>query len=304
MTTLKWHPALKKTFKGCEEWWQSSMVKRNKRDAELARLRDDLDREGCFRTDASTLAILSQTYCVEACLTAHRGDSTGLEEALHYGIAFRALDFIRPALADARDPRHVGLLPLWSSMKAVGPTVLSDWEQGRWCASLLIKIAEKDMRINAPSIRLAGWGKGTNDAFLVYLLSEAYAIPTDYKPENELVEPYRKLLRAWRTSDHAIFREAMRAAADFHVSRSKDGTDRNKYEFEKDFDRVFPGELLAVQALRRRDGLPELEAGHLLVDTPWSILRNLPVCEPHPLAVGLEARLRRDAPECWAAKGD
>lgn len=299
MTAMKWHPSLKKTFKGCEEWWQSSMVKRNKRDAELTRLRDDLKNEGRFRTDASTLAILSQTYCVEACLSAHRGEISVVSSALRYGVAFRALDFIRPALADVRDPLRIGLLPLWSSMQAIGPTMLSDWKIGCLCASLLIKIAEKDIRINVPAIRKEGWGKGTNDAFLVSLLSKAYEISTDYKPENEMVDPYSKLLRVWGTSDHMLFREAMHDAAEFHILRSKDGTDRNKYEFEKHIDRVFPGELLAVQSLRRRDGLPEFETGHLLVDTPWSILRDLPECEPHPLALALEARLRSDDPEYW-----
>ncbi len=300
MTAMKWHPSLKKTFKGCEEWWQSSMVKRNKRDAELTRLRDDLKKEGRFRTDASTLAILSQTYCVEACLSAHRGEMSVVSSALRYGIAFRALDFIRPALADVRDPLRIGLLPLWSSMQAISPTMLSDWKIGRLCALLLIKIAEKDMRINVPAIRKEGWGKGTNDAFLVSLLSEAYGISTDYRPENEMVAPYSELLRVWRTSDHMRFREAMHDAAEFHILRSKDGTDRNKYEFEKAIDRVFPGELLAVQALRRRDGLPEFETGHLLIDTPWSVIRDLPECEPHPLAVQLEARLRQDDPERWS----
>lgn len=299
MTTMKWHPSLKKTFKGCEEWWQSSMVRRNKREAELTRLQGDLKKEGRFRTDASTLAILSQTYCVEACLGAHRGEMSIVSSALRYGIAFRALDFIRPALADVCDPLHIGLRPLWSSMQAVGPTMLSDWKIGRLCASLLIKIAEKDMRINVPDIRKEGWGKGTNDAFLISLLSEANGMLTDYRPENAIVDPYSKLLRAWRTSDHILFREAMCAAAEFHISRSKDGTDRSKYEFENYIDRVFPAELLAVQSLRRRDGLPEFETGHLLVDTPWLILRDLPVCEPHPLALALEARLRSDEPEYW-----
>lgn len=298
MTTMKWHPSLKKTFKGCEEWWQSSMVKRNKREAELTRLRDDLNKEGQFRTDASTLAILSQTYCIEACLGAHRNEVYVVSSAFRHGIAFRTLDFIRPALADVRDPLHVGLLPLWSSMKAIGPTMLSDWKTGSLSASLLIEIAEKDVRVNVPDIRKDGWGKGTNDAFIVSLLSQAYGISTDYKSESMIVDPYAELIRTWRTSDRVLFRSAMHAAAEFHISRSKDGTDRNKFEFENYFDRIFPGELLAVQSLRRRDGLPEFETGHLLVDTPWSILRELPECEPHPLALALAARLRGDDLEC------
>ena len=59
----------------------------------------------------------------------------------------------------------------------------------------------------------------------------------------------------------------------------------------------YPGELLAIQALHRRDGLPEFTTGHLLVDTPWAILRDLPPCEPHPLAVQVEARLKHDFPD-------
>jgi hypothetical protein len=41
----------------------------------------------------------------------------------------------------------------------------------------------------------------------------------------------------------------------------------------------------------------------VLVDTPWSIIRDMPACEPHPLAVALEARLRKDDPECWSIDG-
>lgn len=111
-----------------------------------------------------------------------------------------------------------------------------------------------------------------------------------------MIEPYRQLLAVWRSTEEAVFQRAMIDAAEYHITRSKDGTERNKYEFEKDIDRVYPGELLAVQALRRKEGLPEFWSGHLLVDTPWSILRDLPECEPHPLAKALEDRLRREIP--------
>jgi hypothetical protein len=62
------------------------------------------------------------------------------------------------------------------------------------------------------------------------------------------------------------------------------------------FDRVFPVELLAIQALRRRDGLPAFETGHLSVDTPWSVIKDLPEVEPHALAVAVEARLKKTTP--------
>ena len=155
------------------------------------------------------------------------------------------------------------------------------------------------MRINVPVTRKEGWGKGTNDAFLIGLLSQAYGISTHYEPAKPIIEPYRRLLEVWRTTDSIVFGVAMAEAADFHISRSKGSTDRIWYEFESYYDSVYPSELLAVQALRRRDGLPAFDTGHVLVDTPWSIIRDLPACEPHPLAVALEARLRKDDPECW-----
>lgn len=86
----------------------------------------------------------------------------------------------------------------------------------------------------------------------------------------------------------------MQEATKSQLSRSNHGTERNTYEFETPFDRVFPAELLAVQALRRRDDLPEFETGHALVDAPWAVIRDLPEAEPHPLAVEVEARLKQD----------
>ena len=107
----------------------------------------------------------------------------------------------------------------------------------------------------------------------------------------------QQLLDAWRTQDESIFRSAMQAAADFHVSRAKPSTGKTFYEFDTALDRLFPAELLAVQALRRRDGLPAFEAGHLLVDGPWAVIKDLPDAEPHPLTVRVEARLHRDYPD-------
>lgn len=291
-----WHPSLKKTFKGCEQWWKSSMVQRDKLGTELARLEKDLQQEGRFRTDASTIQLIAQAYAIQACLVSAAGEIERLAQPLRWSVAFRTLDFLKTAsrslpIADAQP-----LTSLWSSMAAVGPTVLSDWGRGRACASYLIEVAHKDMRLHVPETRRTGWGKGTNDAFLIGLLSDAYSLPTHYQSVEPMVEPLAKLLAVWRTSDRDEFQLAMSEAAEYHISRSKDGTDRNKYEFEKDIDRVYPGELLAMQALRRREGLPEFDTGHLLVDTPWSIVRHLPECEPHPLAEALEQRLRQDDP--------
>ncbi len=298
-TKLQWHPSLKKTFKGCEVWWQSNMVARHKLETELASLTQALEKEGRFGLDPSTIYLIAHTLNTQSCILSGKYEFDELTRSLRRGVMFRALDFLMTATRTYTSNRSTALLPFWTSMMAVGPTMLSDWEHGRRCAFYLIQIAHKDMRINMPVMRKEGWGKGTNDAFLIALFSQAYAIPTHYESVNPMVEPYRQLLEVWRTTDQDRFQQAMAAAAEYHISRSKAGTDRNTYEFEKSFDGVYPGELLAVQALRRRDGLPEFDTGHLLVDTPWSIIRDLPECEPHPLAAALEARLRRDDPECW-----
>lgn len=299
MTKLKWHPSLKKTFKGCDVWWQSSMIKRNKRDTELALLEQSLSQEGRFRIAPSSLMILAQTYCTEACLLGARNEADALARPLRNGVQFRALDFMKVATRSLPGDDSQPLLPFKSSLMAVGPTMLSDWTFGRLCAYYLIQVAHKDMRMNVPVIRKEGWGKGTNDAFLIALLSQAYGIETHYASAKPMIEVYRRLLEVWRSTDQEVFRAAMAEAAEFHISRSKGSTDRIWYEFESYYDSVYPSELLAVQSLRQRDGLPEFETGHLLVDTPWSILRDLPECEPHPLALALEARLRSDDLEYW-----
>lgn len=299
MTKLKWHPSLKKIFKGCEAWWQSGMVKENRREAMSALLTKSLEEEGRFKLHPSALMVLAQTYCTEACLLGAKDEADALVRPLRHGVQFRALDFVIPGTRALPSAHSQPLHPFKSSLMAVGPTMVSDWSLGRLCAYYLIQVAHKDMRINVPVIRKESWGKGTNDAFLIGLLSQAYDIPTHYEPAKPMIEPYRRLLEVWRGTDQEAFRVAMAEAADFHISRSKGSTDRIWYEFESYYDSVYPSELLAVQALRRRDGLPEFDTGHVLVDTPWSIIRDLPACEPHPLAVALEARLRKDDPECW-----
>jgi hypothetical protein len=302
MTKLQWHPSLKKTFKGCESWWQSNMVKRDELGTELAQLQQDLDKDGRFGTRPSTIMLVAHTLTIQSCILSNAGEVGDLVSPLRHGVHFRALDFLRTATRTYTSDKATTLTSLWTSMMAVGPTMLSDWEHGHLCAYYLIQLAHKDMRINHPSIRKDGWGKGTNDAFLIALLSQAYNIEAHYESVNPMIEPYRQLLDVWQTRDEVIFQRAMSDAAEFHITRSKDGTDKNDYEFEKDIDRVYPGELLAVQALRRRDGLLEFTSGHLLVDTPWSIIRDLPACEPHPLAVRLEDRLRSEDPELWLRK--
>ncbi len=191
---------------------------------------------------------------------------------------------------------HQPLLPFRTSCAAVAPTMLSDWHSARLCAEQLIAVAEKEQRIKHPDLFRDGWGRGGHDAFVIALLSQAFDIPTAYQPARPMVQPYQQLLNVWNGVDEAAFQAAMQAACAFHIKHSLLGGGGGDPEFELPLDIVYAVDLLAVQALRRRDGLPEFCAGHLLVDTPWSIVRDLPQCEPHPLAAEVEHRLKQDFP--------
>lgn len=120
---------------------------------------------------------------------------------------------------------------------------------------------------------------------------------TDFVAPVELIPEYQDMMDHGHSEEEDVYRAVMQRAADFHIARSKDGTDRTKYEFEATLDRVFPAELPAIQALRRRKGLPEYAIDHLLIDTPWAFVRDLTAVEPHPLAAAVEARLIKDYPQ-------
>ncbi|MGV1916737.1 hypothetical protein [Rhizobium sp. 22-785-1] len=183
----------------------------------------------------------------------------------------------------------------WDSMKAVGPTMVSWWDEASVCARRFLEMAEKYQRVNrsAESRRIA---QETNDAFLCFLFSDAFGIATDFKPQKRLIVQYQAVLDHSRSADEATFAKVMRDAADFDISRSKHSNGSKLYEFDRDIDRLFPGELLAVQALRCRDGLPDFDTGHLLIDAPWALLRDLTPVERHPIAAAIELRLKRDYP--------
>ncbi|WP_088061341.1 hypothetical protein [Xanthomonas fragariae] len=181
-------------------------------------------------------------------------------------------------------------------MKAADPAMLSWWSTAETCAQLFIEMAEKDQRLNALH-EMRRIQHGTSDAFLIGLFSQAFKIETDFVAPVTLIPEYQAMLDHWHSEEQGVFRAVMQKAADFHIARSKDGTDRTKYEFEATLDRVFPAELLAVQAVRRRKGLPEFAIDHLLIDTPWAFVRDLTPVEPHPLAAAVEARLIEDYPQ-------
>lgn len=287
-----WHASLKSAFNDADLWWQHSMVEKDWRGKQMQALQSELDAEGAFIPRINTLHILAHTYAMESCTRESILSPPSWALAFSRAVEFRALDFRK--LASLSLPFHKQtVLPFWSSLKAAGPTMVSQWELAEVLAKLLIAVAEKDVRID-PNAK-DGWGRGTNDAFLVYLFSEAFSISTTYAPGNPLVSEYQAVLANWRTTDVSAYSAAMSAAAEFHISRSRDTTNKVVYEFDDTFDRVYPVELLAVQALRRRDGLPEVETGHLLIDKPWSLIRDLPEIAPPFVGGGSGVSLSRRA---------
>lgn len=292
---LQWDPSLKKVFKGCEVWWHSNMVKRNELGNRSEELRKKLDAPARF-FGGTDLHLLWHTYQMQCSILAGKGDIDSIPQPLRYGVKFRELEF-REYAGKSMPHAHQPLRAFKTSCSAVGPAMLSDWPSARLCAEQLIAVAEKEQRIKHPDLFRDGWGCGGHDAFVIALLSQAFDIPTSYQPARPMVQPYRQLLDVWRAEDEAAFQAAMQAACAFHIRNSLlGGGGGDSPEFEYPLDIVFAVDLLAVQALRRRDGLPEFSAGHLLVDTPWSIVRDLPQCDPHPLAVEVEQRLKQDFP--------
>jgi len=294
--TLPFHSSLKKLPQECREWMEH-VQKSGDYQRYAAAIEKFLETPGPLDPKAGLqLDRLGHYFNVATCDAYFRSDTVELVRFLQWTVALRALVFRWDGMHSEMHP-ELGNWPtqFWDSMKAVGPTMVSWWDKASVCGQRFLEMAEKDQRINvlAQARRI---GHGTNDAFLAYLFSDAFGISTNFEPREPLIAAYRALLDNWRTADKAIFSEVMRGAADFHISRSKHSTGSKFYEFDRDIDRLFPGELLAVQALRRRDGFPEFETGHLLIDAPWAIVRNLPEVEPHPLAAAVEARLKQDYP--------
>ena len=233
----------------------------------------------------------------DATLALAAADAAALAAAFRNAVAFRSLAFrwkvfLMPHRADKLN------LPIsaWDTVKATGPAILGQWDDARTCAEALVLAAHLDQQYCSPEVRANGWGKGTVDALLVYLLCAAFGISTHYKPVKPVVPVYQALLEHWRTTDEALFRKTMQAAALFHIECCGDSTDDISCEFDAFFAQIFPLELLVIQALRQRDGLPAFDTGHALVDAPWAQLRTLPPAPLNPLLARLDQRLRQDYP--------
>jgi hypothetical protein len=291
-----YHPSLKKLPLNCRLWLEHANSKGRLNEL-IQTLTDFLNVKGIFNAKAGIeLGWLGTYYGMAACDAFVRSQIKDFSNFLHCSISFNAL-LLRWDGVYSELRQDLGNWPqqYWDSLKAAGPIMLSDWNEAKICAVRFIEMAEKDQRVNTVrgSRRIK---QGTNDVFLIYLFSQAFDLKTSFTPPKPLIPEYQHVLDCWRTTNESAFKQAMQAAADFHISRSKDHTTLKMYEFTWTFDRIFPVELLAVQALRRRDGLPAFDTGHALIDTPWSVIKDLPDAEPHPLAVAIEARLKNDYP--------
>ncbi|WDM66103.1 hypothetical protein [Xanthomonas cucurbitae] len=292
------HPSLKKKLPlECREWLEYSQQQKEY-ERYLTTTQNFLDLPGPLDQRAGIhLGRLALYYDVASCDAFLRSDAETLTRVLQHAVQLRALVFRWDGMySDMRQDLGNWPTEFADSMRAAGPAMLSWWDSAETCAQLFIEMAEKDQRLNILH-EMRRIKHGSSDAFLIGLFSQAFGMQTDFVAPVELIPEYQALLDHWHSHDEAMFAAVMQKAADFHISRSKQNTDHTRYEFDATLDQVFPAELLAVQALRRRQGLPEFKTDHLLIDMPWAFVRDMPPVAPHPLAAAVEARLVQDYPQ-------
>ena len=291
---LHWSPSLRRTLKDSLEWMATTGKVHF--DESINRIDSELSKQTKLSLTINIrVGMLGHACGIRACALGLEANSPELPQMISWMTDFQGLE-VRILAYAGLTWESQPISPFSGSMKVANVVMLSRWREAEGYARLLISAAHRD-QFETPAIwRKDSWGNGTHTTFLIYLMAEAFGIATHYEPVAPFLPAYQHLLKVWRTTDEAAFREAILPAIDFHISRSKNATERHDYEFDNYFDRVYPAELLAVQALRRRDGLPEFQTGHLLVDTPWSIIRDAEPVEPHPIFVAVQDRMRQDYP--------
>lgn len=296
-TIMKFHPSLKKIFKEVDSWLEyENNAQALERDT--TKIAASLAESGLLHKGIGSgrLDGLGHFYVNQACVILGLGEWEKLAQPLRWGVAFRSLSFRFEATYSLEDVCEIVPSALRLSMKVADVGMLSQWQEVETGARFLIALAEKNLKRYEDKDRKDTWGKNTTPAFMIALFCQVFKLETFYYPSMPLLTEYQALLDHWQTADETLYRRIMQAAAEYHISRSKGNTNKTQYEFNAFIDTIFPAELLTIQALRRRDGLPEFETGHLLIDTPWSVIRDLPEVEPHPLIAIVEARIKHDYP--------
>jgi hypothetical protein len=89
---------------------------------------------------------------------------------------------------------------------------------------------------------------------------------SDFEPFVDDLGGYKPIADTWCSNNTDEFANAIYAACDYHMDRSKDSTNDEMYEFEEDPYRVLPVEILAVLRLRESMGLISPDIEHPLME--------------------------------------
>ncbi len=143
-----------------------------------------------------------------------------------------------------------------------------------------------------------GWFYGIGQTSLTPFVMKAFArwknlsLPPEFS--FELPEAYEELVLELTSGPDQI-RAALVNVCDYHLSRSKDDTDDETYEFSNLVYAVYPVEILFVFRIREILGLVNPEVDHPLLSSP---LGKLPgsSCSMDPSLHPIRDRIKRDFP--------
>ncbi len=190
---------------------------------------------------------LGSAFGLDAILAFASGDLPGFAAAFRNAVAFGNLAFRWQVFLCPHSKDNFNLpISAWDTIKAVGPALVGDWAAARHSAEALVLAAELDQGFSSPDVFARYWGKGTVDAWLIFLLSSSFAIKTSYRPAHPLAPVYADLLQDWQAKDEVLFRRRMQAGAEFHLHCSGQSGDDDRFEFETYFAQIFPLELLVI----------------------------------------------------------
>jgi hypothetical protein len=245
--------------------------------------------------DVSSIYSMAKHHVDCACAALFHEDSVGLTEHLPKAVQLNTLVDRFYAAVPVPDANVIALsYNASTALNLSAPTMLSDWSEGKTCATVLLSASRSEMTRDPDHRRTHSWGRGTVAAFIIEFLAYEYGLPREYSSQVPLAKEYVKLLLSYRTENKGVFEGAMRDAISRHIKESKD-TSRFKppSDFFDDLHKFFPTELLCIKAIRRRDGLPEFDCNHPLLDTPWSLIKSVVFDKHIQIAQRVEIRLSR-----------
>lgn len=128
-----------------------------------------------------------------------------------------------------------------------------------WCGLRLVKSVETGDEV------FLGWQHTPFEPFLVKLYALWRGQNLDVRrPGICRLGVYQQVFDAW--DDEPAFAAAVRGICDYHCARTTGS--RLDHEFQWGIYDVFPGEVLALQRIRRELGMPQVTVEHPLLDNP------------------------------------